>query len=181
MTVEIRAPRPDELERLREVERAAGAAFAEVGLAEVAAHEPASTAELDGYRADGRAWVLLVDGALVGYLLADVVDGHGHVEQVSVHPEAAGHGLGRRLLEHALAWASARGDQRLTLTTFRDVPWNAPYYERLGYRVLEDHEVGPELRALMTTEAAHGLDPDARVAMAHELPPRPGIDQDRRP
>jgi len=38
----IRAPRPEELELLRDIERAAGALFVEVGLADVAAHEPES-------------------------------------------------------------------------------------------------------------------------------------------
>jgi hypothetical protein len=69
----------------------------------------------------------------------------------------------------------ARGDDLVTLTTFRDVPWNAPYYERIGYRALREDEIGPELRALMAREAGHGLDPALRVAMAVDL------GKDRRP
>ena len=53
----------------------------------------------------------------------------------------------------------------MTLTTFRDVPWNAPYYERLGFTVVEPADQGPELRALVAAEA-HRIPGDApRVAM----------------
>ena len=171
----IRAPRLDELAHLRDIERAAGAAFAEVGMADIAAHDPPPLAELERYRADGRAWVAAEDDRPVAYVLVDVVDGHAHVEQVSVHPDHARRGLGRRLLDHVHAWAAARGDEIVTLTTFRDVPWNAPYYERCGYRRLRDDELGPALRALMAAEASHGLDPALRVAMAAD------VGKDRRP
>lgn len=57
----------------------------------------------------------------------------------------------------------------LTLTTFAHVPWNRPLYEHLGFQVLANEEVGPGLRAVMNTEAAHGLDPTTRVAMRLEL------------
>ena len=50
-------------------------------------------------------------------------------------------------------------------TTFNDVPWNRPLYEHLGFRVLADQEIAPGLRAVMATEAAHGLDAASRVAM----------------
>jgi GNAT superfamily N-acetyltransferase len=172
----VRAPRPDELPRLQDIERAAGAAFVDVGLPDIAADDPASLAELDEYRSDGRAWVVTDDGDRpVAYVLVDLVDGHAHVEQVSVHPDHGRRGLGRRLLDHVHTWAAARGDAVVTLTTFRDVPWNAPYYERCGYRVLQDGALGPGLRALMAEEASHGLDPALRVAMAFDL------GKDRRP
>ena len=43
----IRSPRPDELETLRSIERDAGRAFAAIGMAEIAADEPPSLAELE--------------------------------------------------------------------------------------------------------------------------------------
>ncbi|HJR26733.1 MAG TPA: GNAT family N-acetyltransferase [Acidimicrobiales bacterium] len=167
---QIRVARSDELERLRAIEVAAGIAFADVGLPAVAAHDPLSVADLEERRAEGRLWVIVDGDEVAGYVLIDLVDGAPHVEQVSVHPDHARRGLGRQLLDHVAAWASARGHRTVTLTTFVDVPWNAPYYARCGYGVLRHDELGPELRALMATEAAHGLDPARRVAMAHNLP-----------
>lgn len=165
----IRPTTDDEIERIQQIEVMAGRAFVDVGMPEIAGDEPLPVARLEEYCAGGRSWVVDVDGVAVAYLLVDVVDGHAHVEQVSVHPDHAGQRRGRALLDHVASWARARGDAVVTLTTFREVPWNAPYYERCGYRVLADHERGPELVALMAAEAAHGLDPEQRVAMQLDL------------
>jgi hypothetical protein len=57
----------------------------------------------------------------------------------------------------------------VTLTTFRDVPFNRPFYERRGYRVLEEAEWTPELAQRRAEEADAGLDPELGVVMAKEL------------
>lgn len=165
----VRPPAPTELVRLQEIEVAAGAAFADVGMPEIAADEPFTTAELDAYRRAGRAWVLDDDGRVAGYILVDLLDGAVHVEQVTVHPDWARRGLGRVLFDHVATWAASHGLDAVTLTTFRDVPWNAPLYERYGFRVLGEDEIGPELRARRGEEAAHGLDSSARVCMARPV------------
>lgn len=178
----IRPPAPDELERLRQIERAAGQAFAAVGMPEIASDDPLPVAVLERYRTAGRAWVVTADGVVAGYLLVDVLGQPGpsdpersyggrtaHVEQVSVDPAYAGRRLGARLVEHVADVARRDGLVALTLTTFRDVPWNAPYYERLGFRSLAEGELGPDLRARRDREAAHGLDPAARVCMRRDL------------
>jgi ribosomal protein S18 acetylase RimI-like enzyme len=140
----------------------------------IAADEPLSEATLESYRAADRAWVVESAGAVAAYVLVDIVDGAAHVEQVSVDPAFARRGLGRRLIDHVAAMAEAEGRPAVTLTTFRDVPWNAPYYRRCGFRDVAESEVGPELRQLRDAEAAHGLDPTLRVCMRRDLaPPRP--------
>ncbi|HZX53739.1 MAG TPA: GNAT family N-acetyltransferase, partial [Ilumatobacteraceae bacterium] len=100
-----------------------------------------------------------------GYVVVDIVDGNAHIEQVSVHPSRQGEGIGRALLEHVRSWATASRHPGITRTTFRDVAWNRPLYEHLGYRVLSEDEIGPELRDLRAAEAADGLDPAVRVCM----------------
>jgi GNAT superfamily N-acetyltransferase len=164
----IRPAQPPDLDVLRAIEGAAGAAFREVGMPEIADDEPPSIETLDAYRRAGRAWVCVDDADRpVAYLIADDVDGAVHVEQVSVHPDHAGHGIGRALIDHV---AAATGTS-VTLTTFADVPWNAPYYERLGFRRLADHELTPGLRAIRRREAEHGLDRWPRVAMRRQVTP----------
>ncbi|MBZ4319892.1 GNAT family N-acetyltransferase [Streptomyces huiliensis] len=174
----IRPPQPAELPLLQDVERAAGERFREVGMAEIAADEPLPLDELEIYRRNGRAWVATAPSRSpegsesdvpVAYLLADRIDGNLHVEQVSVHPAAARRGVGRALLEHLASVARAAGIPALTLTTFADVPWNASYYERCGFRVLAADEITPELRAVREQEAAHGLDRWPRVCMRREV------------
>ncbi len=153
------------------IERAAGERFRDVGMPEIADADPGSLDELAGYAQRGNSWVALDErGLAIGYVLVDLVDGNVHVEQLSVMPAAQGSGVGRALLEHVARWASAGGAPALTLTTFREVPWNAPLYEHLGFRTLAEDELGRELRALRDAETAHGLDPAGRVCMIRPTP-----------
>jgi GNAT superfamily N-acetyltransferase len=166
----IRLARPDDLPALIDIEREAGSLFRAVDMAAIADDDPGSVAELAVYQSAGRAWVSVDDGDRpVAYLVAEVVDGHAHVEQVSVRPSHARRGLGSALIETLAEWAVSRGLPALTLTTFAAVPWNAPYYERLRFRVLADAEIGAGLRAIRRAEADRGLDAWPRVAMIRAL------------
>jgi GNAT superfamily N-acetyltransferase len=170
----IRAGRVEEIARIREIERAAGAAFRDIGMDEIAADSPMSDEAIGAYLAGDRALVAVADrDVLAGYLLLDTVDDAGHVEQVSVDPAYRGKRIGQQLIEAAAAWAREQGHQRLTLTTFVDVPWNAPYYERLGFRRIPDGELSAGLRGIRRHEAELGLDRWPRTAMVRDLPPAP--------
>ncbi|GLY05965.1 GNAT family N-acetyltransferase [Actinoplanes sp. NBRC 101535] len=166
----IRAARADDLVVLQEIEVAAGRAFAAIGMDAVARDEPLPVDELSEYQRDGRAWVA-VDAAdrPVAYAIAKWVDGLAHVEQVSTHPDHAGHRIGAALIDRIAGWAREHGSPALTLTTFADVAWNAPYYERLGFRRLADDAVTPGLRAIRAEENAHGLDRWPRLVMRREI------------
>ena len=165
----IRPAAGADLERLQQVEVSAGQAFRSVGMGSIADDEPPSTDVLQEYVAAGRAWVAERRGEVAAYLLADVVDGAAHVEQVSVHADHAGHGLGRALVEHLADWARGRGLGAVTLTTFAEVPWNAPLYGRAGFVVVPPGELTPGLRAVRDAEVARGLDRWPRVAMRRAL------------
>jgi GNAT superfamily N-acetyltransferase len=166
----IRPPRRDELEALRSIERDAGRAFAEIGMPEIAEDEPLSVEELEAFRAAGRAWVAVDErDRPAAYLVSAIVDGCAHVEQVSVGSAYAGHGLGTALIDHLAAAARAEGRPALTLTTFRDVPWNAPHFRRLGFAVVEPADQGPELAALVAREAVSIPGDAPRVAMRRAL------------
>jgi len=166
MAVVIRPPAISELPALRAIERLAGERFRDVGLPEVADDEPPSLDVLTRHTEHGRCWVAVDDaGGPIGYMLVDAVDGNAHVEQVSVHPGHQGSGVGRALMEWVFRWATEAGMPAVTLTTFSDVPWNAPLYRHLGFRVLRDDELGPGIRAIRDQETADGLDPARRVCM----------------
>ncbi|GGX22904.1 GCN5 family N-acetyltransferase [Streptomyces malachitofuscus] len=168
----IRPAAPGELPALQDIERAAGAPFRDVGMPDVADDEPPAPDVLERYRRAGRCWVAAgeEDDRPVAYLIAEPVDGALHVEQISVHPDAARRGVGRALLAHAAVRAREEGLTALTLTTFADVPWNAPYYARLGFRTLGEPELTPGLRRIRAEEAAHGLDRWPRVCMRVDVP-----------
>ena len=166
----IRAVEVEDLPALQDIERAAGRWFRDIGMPEIADDEPLTLDELAVYQRAGRAWAAVGEtGHLAAYLIADLVDGNVHIEQVSVHPGSARRGLGRSLLEHAAGQAAAEGIRALTLTAFSDVPWNAPYYERCGFRRLDEAELTPGLRAIRRREAERGLDRWPRVCMRRDL------------
>lgn len=167
----IRPARRSDLPLLQDIERAAGEPFRALGMARVADDDPPPLEALDRYRDAGRAWVTTgPDDRPLGYLIADPVDGAAHIEQVSVHPSAARHGLGSALLDHVAGWAATGGLNALTLTTFTHVPWNAPYYARLGFRVLTESGLTDGLRRIRAEEAEHGLDRWPRVCMRRDVP-----------
>lgn len=167
---QIRPARLSDLPALQEVERAAGAPFRDVGMGAVADDPPPAIDELAPSVRAGTAWVHPGDADVaVAYLLLAVVDGAAHIEQVSVHPSWSRRGIGRALIEVAADHARRHHLPALTLTTFADVAWNAPYYARLGFAVVPDGDLGAGLRALRRAEVARGLDRWPRVVMRRAL------------
>jgi predicted N-acetyltransferase YhbS len=163
--VTIRPATEADLPLLVRIEVEAGQLFRTVGLDEVAEH-PVSEDEYRSGLADERTWVAERDGEVVGYISAEVLDQNTHVGQVSVPPAHARQGIGARLVGFVEAWGQREGRPATTLTTVRDVPWNAPYYRRLGYREMTDAEIGPELAATMAYEAGlPGIRAEDRCAM----------------
>ena len=165
----IRPARAADLPALQGVERAAGAPFRVLGMHAVADDEPPPLEHLAEYQRADRAWVAEERGQVVGYLLVDVLAGAAHVEQVSVDPAHARRGIGRALIGTAERWAREHGLSSMTLTSFEHVPWNAPYYARLGFVVLLDGEQSSEIAAMRQAEADRGLDVWPRVAMRKQL------------
>lgn len=171
MPSRVRPATAEELPLLQDIERATGAPFRDLGMTEIADDAPPPLEALERYRRAGRAWVATDGGDdhPLAYLVCEPVDGALHIEQVSVHPDAARRRLGRTLLAHAADHAREEGLTGLTLTTFTEVPWNAPYYARLGFRILDEAELTPGLRGIRAHEAARGLDRWPRVCMRAEF------------
>jgi GNAT superfamily N-acetyltransferase len=168
--VTIRVARGDELPLLIEIEQAAGESFRSLGMDLVADDDPGSTQELAPYVEDGRAFVAVdANDQPLAYLLIDRVDSAAHIEQVSVSPDHAGRKIGRALFERAETWARDHGLARLTLTTYVEVPWNGPYYERLGFHYLTADEETPGLRSIRDHERQSGLDAWPRACMRRTL------------
>jgi GNAT superfamily N-acetyltransferase len=114
----------------------------------------------------GRVWVALADDVPVGFAHVEVIEPSvAHLEEIDVHPDHGRRGLGRRLVNEICEWAADAGYQSVTLTTFRDVRWNMPFYAELGFEVIPSHALGPALLSVVQDETRRGLDPARRVAM----------------
>lgn len=140
-------------------------------------HAPASvleTATSEGEfreaQAHGRLWVALLKDAPVGFALVEMLAPDlPHLEEFDVHPQHGQRGIGTALVGAVCDWAARAGYSELTLTTFRAVPWNMPFYARLGFEEVPADELRPELAAVLDDETARGLDPRRRVAMRYCL------------
>lgn len=157
---------------LAPLERAAAGRFATIGLDTIALGRATDEAEYRAAIAGGRLWVVEREegGVVVGLAIADRRDGEGYLAEIAVHPGHAGHRLAARMIDAVAAWAAGQGCRRLYLTTFREVPWNRPYYERLGFSVVEEAAIGPELRAQREQERTRGVDRHGpRVCMVKDI------------
>jgi len=165
----IRPGRVADVPALGDVERAAATMFAPYGLAELFS-ETSEVAKLETAARDGRLRVATgAGGTIVGFALAAVVGGVAHLDELDVHPDHGRRGIGRALIDAVIAWARAHGHRALTLNTMRDVPWNAPYYARLGFVVLPDDALPQALAELRRLEVEHGLPGERRVSMRRSL------------
>ncbi len=120
-----------------------------------------------GYAGRGLSWLALADDRPVGFILAEAEPSSLFIVELSVHLDWQGRGLGRRLINRVAEHARTLGLTSLTLTTFRDVPWNAPYYRRLGFEMMTT--LTPEMRQKREEETAHGLAYGSRCAMRLSL------------
>ncbi len=166
----IRLARSDDLGALPGIEQAANALFAAYGLAEQFLNLLTPIESLrEGVKTD-RLWVAADEtDRPVGFALAGSVGDNAHLDELDVHPAHGRRGLGTALVKAVCDWARASGYRAITLTTLRHIPWNAPWYQRLGFRVLEENELGQALQELMREEIQRGLPADQRVALRREL------------
>jgi ribosomal protein S18 acetylase RimI-like enzyme len=177
----IRPVRHHEIAGLADVERDGDRRYADYDGVPVGFDDTVAVSTLEVAGAEGRLWVAVSTGGgrsagesghgpVVGFALAEMIDGHGHLAQLSVRRAQQGRGVGRQLVETVLAWAAARGLVAVTLCTFGDVAWNRPLYEHLGFTVLPEDRWTPGVRAVFTADGELGLDLGRRVVMHRPVP-----------
>ncbi len=120
----------------------------------------------------GRLWVAeTTHSELVGFALVLDFGNYAHLDELSVVPEHGQQGVGSALLHQVCTWAIAAGYQAVTLRTFRDVPWNAPFYQRRGFAIIDSAELSPQHVELEAVEQDLGLRSELRVAMVYRIAP----------
>ena len=163
----IAIARRQDVPLLAGIERAAGQLLRGVAPQSVL-DETTGEADLREAQAGGRLWVALFGDTPVGFALVEMLATDlPHLEEVDVRPDHARRGLGTALVQAVCEWARRSRYSQITLTTFRAVPWNEPFYARLGFEELPAGELGPQLVAIVADETRRGLDPDRRVVMTY--------------
>src|SRR4029078_6516468 len=95
---------------------------------------------------EGRLWIALLGDTPVGFALVEMLaEALPHLEEIDVIPAHGQRGLGTALVQAVLEWVAEAGYQQITLTTFRNIPWNMPFYAKLGFVEIPSNELKPEL------------------------------------
>jgi ribosomal protein S18 acetylase RimI-like enzyme len=94
---------------------------------------PDVTAGLADDIAQHDVWVAEQAGLVLGGVVLSCSGETAHLVNLGVGPEAKGLGLGRQLLETAIAAARAAGARRLVLGTHRDMTGTRAFYRHLGW------------------------------------------------
>jgi GNAT superfamily N-acetyltransferase len=170
MGVVIREAKADEVTLLADVELDGDQRYAGYDGVPVGFDDVTSATVLAEASRDGRLWVAVSRSEIIGFALADVIDGQGHLAQVSVRTSVQGQGIGGRLIDAVCRWAAVHSMTSVTLCTFTDVEWNRPLYEHLGFVVAPENTWGPGLRSIFENDGRLGLDLSRRVVMIKVLP-----------
>jgi GNAT superfamily N-acetyltransferase len=170
MTATIRLAKPDEVTLIRALEDEAGRLYATAGMpADLPGLDPAV---IEAAIAGRTLWVACEADRPIGFALVWIRTDALHLRELDVHPDHMRRGLGRRLVEFVRERAAERGLARVTLTTFRDVDWNASLYRRWGFEVLEPEDQPDWLAAIRAAEDRSVIGQWPRVAMALTATPR---------
>ena len=168
MTVAIRPALILEIETVRDIERTSSQRF--VGVMDaLAADEPSPASVLAARIEAGGLLVADVDAEIAAFVMFRPVGNSFYIEQVDVLPAFERRRIGASLIDAVADQARAAELARLTLSTFREVAWNAPYYRRLGFTDIAENELAPDLLEIRREHLARGLDESARVFMEKGL------------
>ncbi|AOL22569.1 Acetyltransferase (GNAT) family protein [Erythrobacter litoralis] len=166
----LRLARIEDAEAMPEIESRAGRMFEEVeGLSGIAGQHTVPLERLRRYIRKGHCLVAHEEGRIIGFIVTEPFGRELHVWEFDVDPDHQRRGIGAGLLRACMIDAHNSGFKAITLTTFRDVPWNAPFYERLGFEEVTALDAHPRLAGELALEADHGLPAERRCAMIRFL------------
>ena len=142
------------------------ALYGMAGLGAVAELPPSSPERL----ARGPCWVAVDgEGKHLGFALADRLDGDALLETLAILPEFSRSGLGRGLVNAVSDWARQQAAGGLLVSTYRDIPWDAPFYARLGFVEVPHRQWTRHMHHLQRQATAAGHDPARRLWMRLKL------------
>ena len=169
--VVIRAPRLDEINKLVRIEKEADRRYLETRFRAFADTAGIPTDVARRYIAEDRLLVAVVDEepiAFIGWHTSADPTVLG-VSQVSVLTEFGRRGIGTRLLNTVLGRARAEGYRSVVLATQIEVPWNEPWYRRLGFRSVDPTDWTDWMRESVAEQQSSGIDWEHRVWMTLDL------------
>lgn len=162
----IRLARPGDAEAFHLVEDdAANLLREEPTLAGTVIPPTASTADHARIIAKGRSLAALHEDQVIGFAAISTAGRELHLSELSVARAHQRCGVGSLLIRAMMIDARNSGYRAITLNTYRDIPWNAPFYARFGFAEVENFEGRPHLVQSQEGAASLGMPMDRRCAM----------------
>jgi predicted N-acetyltransferase YhbS len=150
------------------VERDAAELFRGSGLIDVDTMAVAAISDHMRSIEEGFSFVAEEAGRVAGFVMGEMKEGGAYLHELDVVREAQGRGLGRQLIGRFNEEARYKRASCVFLSTFRDPPWNAPFYRKLGFVDMAGGDRLPWMTA-MEAEQAKFLDLNTRVFMRMTL------------
>jgi len=174
--VELRVAQVDELDVLCDIDLDASRLFDQAGI------ELTFPDDLEFAALERRRWLYCLRAGttllasnrsreVIGFAALRVLDGEPYLEQLSVRMHAMRKGIGTVLLDAAVRVAEKTRAQSIWLTTYRHLPWNAPFYEKAGFVIVPVEQCGSEVVQELAVQRRLLPAPDERVAMCKVLGP----------
>lgn len=166
----LRLARPEDAELMPAIEASAAALFHnDPSLAAIDFSDLWVPSELQSMIRKGHCLVAHVGDEMAGFLVNEPFNRELHIWEMDVQPAYQQRGIGAGLIRACQIDARNAGFTAITLTTFRDVPWNAPFYQRLGFDEVTALDAHPRLASELALEADDGFPAERRCAMIHFL------------
>ncbi|WP_181243698.1 GNAT family N-acetyltransferase [Chamaesiphon polymorphus] len=166
----VRPARFEELPLLSRIENSAAVLFLDTPYAFLVNDEPLSLDFVRQQYQAKRVWVAVdCHEIVVGYAIAREVDETLYLQQIDVEPEHGRRGIGSALIKTVCNWAKQQGYSIVSLSTFRDLPWNAPFYSKMGFCPVDEAELTTGFQQIRLKESEAGLPISDRVIMYCQL------------
>lgn len=151
---------------LGHVERSAAELFQTVKLDHLLDHATTNPSFLTAMIDANHLWVAVnrLDEP-IGFVGGVAIDSNFHIAELSVAQRYQGRGVGKALMWQLLEDIRREGFKATTLTTFTRIPWNGPWYRRMGFVEVGLGVMGSEYMQIWQNEARNGLDMDERCLM----------------
>lgn len=166
MNYSIRLAKKNELWLLKDIEEAAATLFTTTKYGLELQLDTLSNEILEKQQKENCVWLALDEkNKAVAFAVVLIINNFAHLHEISVDPKYGRKGIGTKIIQTIMFWAKATKLKGLTLSTFRDIPWNAPFYKKLGFREMKDEEISQELQNIRNDEKINGLPLNERLMM----------------
>jgi len=159
--------------RLAEIDRQADQLFLETGITNIMAIATGPLTPLPAFNtmldACSVAVACSADDRPVGFAAVQRLQDDIYLRLLAVDPEHGRRGIGASLLALTIEIGRQQGAERCVLSTFRDVSFNQPFYQRHGFSELPRGEATLPVQQQFKADIPEGIDAAQRLLMARDL------------